>query len=122
MNHLRFAAIGTILVFALTGFAGQSLGTAPEVEEHLKMLTGRLDLTSDQQARIKPVIAEMMETTQALEQDQSLSSEQRAQRITAAHQKADRRARKILNEDQKKKLDQMEQESYPERRGKSEAH
>ena len=106
MNYIRFAAIGSVLVFALTGFAGQS-----DVEEHLKMLTARLDLTSGQQARIKPVLTEMMETTQALERDQSLSSEQRAARMAEAHQKADRRAREILNDDQRKKLDQLEKES-----------
>jgi hypothetical protein len=105
VNYLRFVAIGSLLVFGLTGFAGQ-----PDVEEHLKMLTTRLDLTSAQQTRIKPVLAEMMATTQALERDQSLSSEQRTERMAAARQKADRRARKILNDEQKRKLERLEQE------------
>jgi len=124
MSHIRFAAIGSMLVFAMTGFAWQrqSAGSStPEVEEHLQMLAARLDLSSDQQARIKPLLEEMMKTEEA-EQDQSLSSEQRAGRVAAAHEKADRSVRKILNDEQKKKLDQLERESYPEPHGHSGAH
>jgi hypothetical protein len=126
MNHIRFVTIGSVLVFALTSLAWQGQtaanSAAPEVEEHLKMLAARLDLTSDQQARIKPALAEMMETMRQLEQDQSISSEQRAERTTAAHQNADSKVRKVLNDEQKKKLDQLEEESSPESHSHSGAH
>lgn len=114
MNYFRFIAIGSLLAFGLTGFAGESSDNVPGVEEHLKMLSARLDLTSDQQARIKPVLVDMMGTMQALERNQSLSSEQREERMAAAHQKADKQAREILNDEQKKKLDQLERESGPQ--------
>jgi hypothetical protein len=126
MNRIRFVAIGSMLVFGLTGFAWQrqnsANSSAAAVEEHLKMLAAHLDLTSDQQTRIRPALAEMMETMHQLEQDQSISSEQRTERTTAAHQKADREVRKVLNDEQKKKLDQLEQESYPEVHSHSGAH
>ena len=114
MNYFRLVAIGSVLAFGLTGFAADSSDNVPGVEEHLKMLSVRLDLTSDQQARIKPVLVEMMGAMRAIERDQSLSREQREARMAEAHQKADERARKILNEEQNKKLDQLERESEPQ--------
>jgi len=126
MNRIRFIAIGSMLVFALSGFAWQreskAESSAPEVEEHLRMLAARLDLTTSQQAAIKPALVEMMQAIGALEQDQSLSSEQRSERMKAAHQKADKRARQVLNDEQKKKLDQLEEESFPELKDHSGSH
>ena len=116
MNRIRFIAIGSMLVFGLTGFAWQrehpANTSAPEVEEHLQVLAARLDLTNNQQDRIRPALAEMMEATRDIEQDQNITSEARAERIRAAHQKADRKVREVLNDEQKKKLDQLEQEHF----------
>jgi len=36
---------------------------------------------------------------------------------SACHEKADKKIREILNDDQKKKLDQLEQEPHPELHG-----
>ena len=128
MNRSRLIAIGIMLMFALTTVAQQTApgGPAkgvsgdsgvPTVETHLKLLTEKLDLTGDQQAKIKPILQEMQDATQKLMQDESLSREDRMGKVRACREKADKKAREILNDDQKKKLDQLESEPHPELHG-----
>jgi hypothetical protein len=124
MNYLRLLAIGTILTFALTTSAQQSTttsnahaGSVPTVEGHLKVLSEKLDLTADQQAKTKPILQEMHEATQKLMQDESMSHEERMSKVRAAREKADKKIREILNDDQKKKLDQLEQGPHPDLHG-----
>jgi Spy/CpxP family protein refolding chaperone len=124
MNRIRLLASGTMLMFGLTVLAQEAATSSaaqgsgmPTVENHLKLLSEKLDLTGGQQAKIRPILQEMHDSTQKLMQDESLSREERTGKIKACHDKADKRARQILNDDQKKKLDQLEQEPYPEQHG-----
>jgi Spy/CpxP family protein refolding chaperone len=124
MDRIRILTIGTVLMFALTTVAQQTTTSqdqqsqqgaqagATAAEQHLKMLTEKLDLTSDQQAKAKPMIEQMLDTRQKILQDGSMSSEERSEQLRALHQKADKQLREILNDDQKKKLDQLEQERH----------
>jgi chromosome segregation ATPase len=119
MNHIRSLAIGTMLIFALATVAQQTTtqSAVPSVEKHLQVLAEKLDLTSDQQAKIKPMVQELHDTTEKLVQDQTLSPEERHARMRLAHEKADKEVRTVLNDDQKKKLDQLEHEPHPELHG-----
>jgi hypothetical protein len=130
MNRIRLLTIGSVLVFALT-VAAQQTTTRPEasekgvsggrgvpgVQEHLKMLTEKLDLTGDQQVKIKPILQELHDATEKLTQDESMSREERLNKVRGCFEKADKKARPILNDDQKKKLDELEHESHPELHG-----
>jgi len=121
MNRIRLFAIGSMLLFALAVLAHQT-GTAqnahghgmPSVDDHLKMLSEKLDLTSDQQMKIRPILQELQDSAQKLMQDQSLSQEERRAQHKAQMKVADRKARAFLNDDQKKKLDALEEESHPD--------
>ena len=120
MNRFRLLAIGTTVIFALTVVAQQTTrhgDGVPTVQGHLKLLTEKLDLTGDQQAKIKPILQELHDATQKLVQDKSMSREERLENVRAWREKADKKIRKILNDDQKKKLDQLEQEPHPEMHG-----
>jgi hypothetical protein len=121
MNRILLA-VGTMLLFALAVVAQQPAAKpdsgAPTVEGHLKVLTEKLDLSGDQQAKTKPILQEMQYATQKLMQDESMSRDERMDKVKACRYKADREVRKILNDDQKKKLDQLEEEPYPEPHGK----
>jgi Spy/CpxP family protein refolding chaperone len=134
MNRIRLLAIGTMLMFTLTVVAQQAAtqpdrpadhpvkddhghGGAPTVEMHLKVLSEKLDLTGDQQAKIKPILQELHDATQKLVQDKNMSHEERMGNARVSHEKADKKIRPILNDDQKKKLDQLEQERHPELHG-----
>jgi hypothetical protein len=54
----------------------------------------------------------MFDARQRLAQDNSLSNEAREAKERTLHEKASKQARKFLNDDQKKKLDQLEQEPH----------
>ncbi|MGH9493604.1 MAG: hypothetical protein ACRD3B_01300 [Candidatus Sulfotelmatobacter sp.] len=68
MDRTRIVASGAafVLVFALFAAAQQSSTTGshethgfPTVESHLKVLAEKLDLTSDQQSKAKPILQVM---------------------------------------------------------------
>jgi hypothetical protein len=122
------------LIFALTAPAQQAAtayGSAdknehttpdtqdgvPTVEEQLKVLTIKLDLTADQQAMIKPILQELHDATLKVVQDQSLSHEERLARVRPQRYKAHEQIREILNDEQNKKLDQYMQGPHPEMHG-----
>ena len=52
-----------------------------------------------------------------LVQDQSISREERLSKIRDSRYAADNKIRTLLNGDQRKKLDQVEQEPHPELHG-----
>src|SRR5439155_1643135 len=123
--------IGTMLIVALTAPAQQTAtgpgGTdkdkcgqggaqddVPSVETQLKVLTEKLDLTSDQQARIKPILEELHDAIQKLVQDKSLSREERLAKVRPQRYKADKLIREIVSGDQKEKLDQYLHGPHPD--------
>jgi Spy/CpxP family protein refolding chaperone len=89
----------------------------PTVEKHLKVLTEKLDLTGDQQAKIKPILQKLHDATQKLMQDESMSREERLGHVRPWREKADKKIREILNDEQKKRLDQLEHEPHSELHG-----
>ena len=130
----RLLTIGTLFIVALTAPAQQtaaapggadkdapgrlaSQGGAPKAEDQFKLLTGRLDLTGDQQAGIKPILQELQDATQKLLQDESMSPPERMDNVKTLRFQADKQIRKLLNDDQRSKLDQLEREPHPELHG-----
>ena len=114
MNRIRLLAIGAMLIFGLAAVAQQTATPdgVPAVDAHLKVLAEKLDLTSDQQAKIKPMLQEMHDASARVAQDASQSPEERQANLKPVRVKADKEIRTVLNDDQKKKLDQLEQESH----------
>jgi periplasmic protein CpxP/Spy len=126
MNRIRSFAVGTVMMFALAAGAQEAV-TAPAadkdnhsstqtstdpVEQHLKKLSQELSLTPDQEDQIRPVLREMHESMARIEKDQSLPNEQRMAQKHAAFMKADGEIRPILSDEQKKTLDQLEQQMH----------
>jgi Spy/CpxP family protein refolding chaperone len=87
------------------------------VGQMLKVLTEKLDLTAEQQARITPILQRLREIQQALVEDKSLSREERLARMRPHRYKANEDIREILTDPQKAKLDQYLQGSHPEMHG-----
>jgi hypothetical protein len=84
----------------------------PPAEQHLRVLSEKLDLTADQQAKLRPILQQMFDERQKVMQDDSLSTEARQQKESAALDKADKQARNFLNDDQKQKLDALERQPH----------
>jgi Spy/CpxP family protein refolding chaperone len=129
MNRTRVLALGAMLIFALTAAAQQPSSGAqqpssagavhdphamPTAESHLKDLAEKLDLTTDQQMKARPIVQELHDASLKIAQNDSLSHEERTNRFRPIYEKADKQLREILNDEQKKKLDQLEQERHPE--------
>jgi hypothetical protein len=126
MNRIRLLVTGTILMFALTTLAQQTtsssnahdaMGGGSMVEKQLILLTEKLELTADQQTRTKTILQQLDDSTQKMMQDESMSRDERMGNVRTYHHQADRELRAILSDDQKKKLDQFEQEPHPEMHG-----
>lgn len=119
MNRLRLLAVAAVLAFAFGAGAQQST-TAPDahalavapVDQHLKALSEKFSLTAEQQEKARPILQEMHDGSQKLEDDQSLTPEQKHQGMMPVFMKADKALREILTEDQKKKLDEMEAQMH----------
>jgi Spy/CpxP family protein refolding chaperone len=134
MNRFHSLAIGAMLIFALTAPAQQAASApgatdkdehveigkqdVPNVDEQLKFLIVKLDLTADQQTKIKPILPELHDVQLKAAQDQSLSHEERLAMVRPQRLKAHDQIREILNDDQKKKFDENLQGPHPEMHGK----
>jgi Spy/CpxP family protein refolding chaperone len=134
MNRFHSLAIGAMLIFALTAPAQQAASApgatdkdehveigkqdVPNVDEQLKFLIVKLDLTADQQTKIKPILPELHDVQLKAAQDQSLSHEERLAMVRPQRLKAHDQIREILNDDQKKKFDENLQGPQPEMHGK----
>lgn len=133
MDRIRLLAIGTLMMFALAAGAqqtatasagvekanhGSTQNSTDPVENHLKKLSEQLNLTPDQEGRVRPILEEMHGAMGKAEENQSLSDDERKAQKHAAFMKADSQIREILNDEQKKTLDQLEQQMHPEMRGK----
>ena len=103
MRRIRLFASGSMFVFALTMMAQQNAAGSdgrsekahyrrgaqngvPTAEEQMKLLATRLDLSRDQQAKIKPILDELYDATVKLVRDQSLSREERMDQVGAAQE------------------------------------
>jgi len=89
----------------------------PAVDPQLKFLAATLDLTDEQQATIKPILQGVYDATVKISQDQSLSREERLARVRPFRLKAHDQIREILNDEQKKKLEQYMQGPHSEMHG-----
>ena len=131
MNRNRSFAIGTMLILALTAPAqqaapvvtgnqqgqGKAQAGVPSVEQQLKVLTGKLDLTRDQQVKFTTILQQLHDATVKLMQDSSLTNEERLEKIRPERYKARDGMRAVLNDDQKQKLDEYLQGPHNEMHG-----
>jgi hypothetical protein len=125
MNRLPLIAIVSIPMFAFSPLGqdtaakhgGAAQDSLPTAEEQMKALNGKLDLTAEQQIKIKPILQELHAATQSIMEDQTLSRDERLVRVRPHRRLADRKIREFLSAEQKKKLDQFELGPHQELHG-----
>ena len=118
---LAFAA--GLFVVAQTSHALQTAPAAPEhgamgghamgamtPESRLKMLTEKLDLTEDQQAKLKPILEDESTQMKTLHDDTSLAPEDKRAKMKELHESSVEKMNAILTPDQQAKWKQMRQE------------
>jgi len=129
MNRIRVLAIGSMLLLAPAMLAQQTAPTSepakgaahgvvlPDVGDQLKVLTQKLDLSVDQQPKVKTILQELRDASLKLTQDESTSREELLSKVRPLRMNADKKIREILSDDQKKKLDQYLQGPHSEMHG-----
>ena len=132
MTRIRAIALATFLTLTLTvvgqqanaggggpakGSPGGDHAVVPAAEVQLKFLAKELDLNSQQQEKMNPILQELHDTTMKLVQGPQMSHQEYVSKLRDARYGADKKIRAILTDEQKKKLDQVEQEPHPELHG-----
>lgn len=82
-------------------------GHRMDPDRQLAHLTKTLDLTSDQQAQIKPILVDRQQQMQALFQDQTLSRQDKRAKAQAIRQDSQTKLEAALNDQQKQKFEEM---------------
>lgn len=77
------------------------------------MLSQKLELTADQQQKARPILEEMQAGMQQVANDKSLTHDEAMARMHPVFMKADKQMRVFLTDDQKKKLDDLEEQMHP---------
>lgn len=96
---------------APSGQQGQQQVGRPSIDDQVKMLTQELNLTTDQQTKMKNVLEDQHQQAMTIINDASLPRDEKIQRIRSLRETTISKARSMLNDDQKKKLDAMLQQS-----------
>lgn len=104
-------AFAALSLPALAQNAGQGQGMRhgmPSVDERLQHLTKMLNLSSDQQAKVKTILEEQRDQMTALKGDTSMSQQDRRAKFQSIHQDAHQKIEGVLNDEQKAKFEQMQ--------------
>jgi Spy/CpxP family protein refolding chaperone len=92
----------------------QVRGGRPTPEEVVERLDKKLSLTDDQKAKITPIIAARQEKLKALAADQSGRRMQKARKAKSIFQESDNQIKAILNDQQKQRYAELEQQMREE--------
>ena len=76
-------------------------------DDMMKDLTAKLNLTADQQTKIKAIMEEQHAQMRATMNDQSLSKEDKHAKMKSMHDSVHAKVRDILTDEQKPKFDAM---------------
>lgn len=90
---------------------------APTPDRQLTVLTAKLDLTADQQGKIRPILTQLDDMQAKLMADATLTQEERLEKIRPARYKAADQIRAVLTDEQKPKFEAYLAGRHPEMHG-----
>lgn len=88
----------------------------PSVDERVQHLTKALNLSADQQTKVKSILESQRDQMMSLKQNTSMSQDDRRAKFQQIHEDTHQKIRDVLNDDQKAKFDQI-QERHKEHMG-----
>jgi protein CpxP len=100
------------------GHMGMGSGMG-NVDDHVKELSTKLNLTSDQQTKVKAILEENHQKMQATMKDESLSKEDKHAKMKEMHDSVHAKVREVLTDEQKPKFDAMVKDMENNMHGKS---
>ena len=119
-NTLCTLALAGLLTMAGGAAIAQENASAPQQgqgpghhgmmtpDERLNHLTKALNLSSDQQTQIKPILENEQQQAMQIHQDQSLAQPDRHSKMQALHQDTNTKIEAVLNDTQKQKFEEMQ--------------
>jgi Spy/CpxP family protein refolding chaperone len=84
----------------------------PSPEEQTKRWTKRLNLSEEQQTKVKAVLEDQHKQMEQLHNDSSTPQQDKFSKMSEIHENSSTQIKAILNEDQQKKFDKIEQEQH----------
>jgi periplasmic protein CpxP/Spy len=97
---------------------GQS-GRMGNMDDMMQELTTKLNLTADQQTKIKSIMEEQHEQMRATMNDQSMSKEEKHAKMKSMHDSIHAKVREVLTDEQKPKFDTMVKDMENNMHGKN---
>ena len=113
MKKIRIVVLIALCLACLPALAqrgAEGYHAMPTVDDQLSHLSDTLSLSDTQKSQIRPILQDQHDKMSSLHEDSSLSREDRHAKMMAIHQDASTKIRSLLNDDQLKKFDQMEQQ------------
>lgn len=83
----------------------------PSIDDQVRVLTQELNLTPDQQTKMKNVLQDQRQQAMTIINDSSLAREGKIQKLHSLREATITKARALLNDTQQKKMDAMLQQS-----------
>jgi periplasmic protein CpxP/Spy len=123
-SRLLTLALGGVLTLGVTGAAvaqappppdqaqpgpGQGRNWHMDPNKQLQHMTQELNLTSEQQSQIKPMLTDRQQKLEALSQDQSVSQDDRRTKARSIMEDSNGKIESVLNDQQKQKFEAMQQ-------------
>lgn len=126
MKIIKATFLFCVVMFAVGAYAWQSpsgqernQGRGPmSVDDRVKMLADRLNLSDDQQSKVKSILTDSQKQQQSIRDDSSLSEDDRRSKMRGLRESTNSKIREVLNDDQKKKFDEMQQQMRGRGEGK----
>ncbi len=119
-RFLTVVASGLLVLGVALGVNAQEAGPPPgggmgrghrmSPDEELQRLDKQLKLTDDQKTSIKPILEDRQKKMESLHSDMSLSREDRMAKMRSIREESNGKIRDVLNDDQKKQFDEMQQD------------
>ena len=81
----------------------------PTPDEQVARMTKRYNLSADQQAQIKPIVADQQQKMMALREDSSLSRDDKMAKMKSIHEDSSTKIQAVLNDTQKAQFAQDQQ-------------
>ena len=131
-NKLFTLVLGGVFALGTTAALAQDQGQAQlpaghpshamrtDPDRQLAKLTQKLNLTTDQQTQIKPILVDRQQKLHALMQNQSLSPDDRRSQSRSVMSDSNSRIEAVLTGDQKPKFEAMAQKMDAERKKQQE--
>lgn len=102
--------------------AGMHHHNAESADQHLQMLSEKLNLTDDQKAKVKPILDDEMQQIKGVREDSSLSQEQKHAKLKSIHESMHDQINAVLTPEQQAKFKEMKQEQMEKHKGMKEGN